>query len=549
MINAAAFNMACKYSEDRGTIWIRDPLVAAAAQSRSAKIAEEHQKPKQDVRDIVPEEFHDYLDVFEKKAADKLPPRRPYDVTIDLLPGQSPPFKHIYGLSPTELDTLKVYLEENLDSHIHHSKSPAGAPVLFVKKKDGSLRLCVDYRGLNAMTVKNRYPLPLPNEILDRLQGAKHFTKIDLRAGYSHIRIAEGDKWKTAFRTRYGHFEYCIMPFGLTNAPAAFQHMMNDVFRDLLDICVIIYLDDILIFSKDAKEHKKIVREVLRRMREHGLYAKPEKCDFLKNEIEYLGFVINENGVRMDSAKIDGISDWPTPKSVKDIQVFLGFANFYRRFIKNYSKIARPMMDLLCKDVPFLWTPSCQSSFDDLKKSFVTAPVLIHANPSMPYFIETDSSDYARGAVISQNGEDGKLHPIAFQSKSLTPAERNYDIYDKELLAIISAFKDWRQYLEGASHLITVFTDHRNLETLMDTKILTCRQARWAEFIAHYDFQIIYKEGKSNGKADALSRRADHLPKRGVEAPKSLLKPSNFGLSISILEVLADVELAEHIKQ
>lgn len=341
-VNAAAFQLSSKGSIASGTLWVRDPVRAAeiaAAQSKSAKIAEEHQKPKQDVKDIVPSEFHEFLDVFEKKSADHLPERRPYDLTIDLLPGTTPPFKPMYGLSPSELEVLKEYIDENLGKgHIRHSKSPAGAPVLFVKKKDGSLRLCVDYRGLNTITVKNRYPLPLPNEILDRLQGAKHFTKIDLRAGYSHVRIAEGDEWKTAFRTRYGHFEYCIMPFGLTNAPAAFQHMMNDVFRDLLDVCVIIYLDDILIYSKDAKSHRKAVREVLRRMRQHNLYAKPEKCDFIKDEIEYLGFIISEHGVKMDPAKIEGITDWPTPKSVKDIQVFLGFANFYRRSSRTTPK-------------------------------------------------------------------------------------------------------------------------------------------------------------------------------------------------------------------
>ena len=250
----------------------------------------------------------------------------------------------MYGLSPSELEVLKEYIDENLSKgHIRHSKSPAGAPVLFVKKKDGSLRLCVDYRGLNAMTVKNRYPLPLPNEILDRLQGAKHFTKIDLCSGYSHVRIDEGDEWKTAFRTRYGHFKYLVMPFGLTNAPATWQRFINEVLADLIDVNVIVYLDDIIIYSDDPASHQEHVHEVLRWLWKNKLFTNAKKCKWNVNTVEYLDYIMSPLGLTMATDKVKTIIDWPTPQKVKDIQSFLGFANFYHCFIFNYSEIVLPL--------------------------------------------------------------------------------------------------------------------------------------------------------------------------------------------------------------
>ena len=236
----------------------------------------------------IPERYKQFQDVFEKKNADILPEHRPYDCAIDLQDGAQPPFGPIYNLSQNELTTLREYIDENLAKNfIRHSKSPAGAPILFVKKKDGSLRLCVDYRGLNKVTVKNRYPLPLISGLLDQLGQAKIYTKIDLRGAYNLVRIKEGDEWKTAFRTRYGHFEYNVMPFGLTNAPAIFQHLMNDVFREYLDRFVVCYLDDILIYSKDVEEHEEHVKLVLQKLREKGLYAKAEKCAFHQPKVEF----------------------------------------------------------------------------------------------------------------------------------------------------------------------------------------------------------------------------------------------------------------------
>jgi hypothetical protein len=261
--------------------------------------------------------------------------------------------------------------------------------------------------------VKNRHPLPLISESLDRLSGAKYFTKIDLRGAYTHICITEGDEWKTAFRTRYGHFEYLIMPFGLTNAPASFQSLMNDLFRDMFDVCVMIYLDDILIFSNTLEEHRKHVLEDLKRLQHHRLYAKAEKCSFHTQEVEYLGFIVTTDGVKMDPAKISAIRDWPKPTSIHDVQSFLGFANFYRRFIKDYSKTIAPLTRLLQKNVPWNFDEKAERAFETLKTKFTFAPILTHYGPNLSIIIETDASDVAVGAVCSHS-IDKRLHPIAF---------------------------------------------------------------------------------------------------------------------------------------
>jgi hypothetical protein len=338
------------------------------------------------------------------------------------------------------------------------------SPILFVPKKNGKMRMCVDYHTLNAMTIKNRYPLSLTNDLIEKLQGAKIFLKLDLKSGYNLVRIKEGDEWKTAFRTKYGLFEYLVMPFGLANTPAAFQHFMNDIFRDLLDIYVVVYLDDILIFSKTREEHVNHVREVLKRLKENHLYCQLEKCSFFIPEVDYLGIIASGEGIRVDPSKVAQAVDWPVPKNIKNLQEFLGFANFYRRFIGNYSKIACPLFDLLHKDQPWKWTTREQKALDDMKSALQTAPVLIQPDLYKELFLECDASDFATGAILSQKGSEGKLHPVAFLSKSLSPAEKNYDIFDKELLAIIRAFKEWRHLLEGSETPIQVLTDHRNLE-------------------------------------------------------------------------------------
>lgn len=506
------------------------PLVGSSSFEDSCK-----ETPSLSVDILVPQVHHEYLEIFSKEAADLLPVHRSYDHTIPLVEGSSPPYGPIYSLSAIELKALAEYLDENLrKGFIRPSTSPAGAPILFVKKKDGSLRLCVDYRGLNKITIKNRYPLPLIHELLDRLQGAHIFTRIDLRGAYNLVRIAKGEEWKTAFRTRYGHFEYLVMPFGLTNAPATFQNLMNDILRDFLDVFVIVYLDDILIFSKTKEDHIGHVSQVLDRLQKTGLVARAEKCEFHKSEVEFLGYVMSSVGVKMDAKKLLAIKSWPPPASITDVQAFLGFANFYRRFIWNYSKIAAPLTTLLKKDASFRFDGKALEAFEFLKNAFMSAPILMHFDPSLQTIIETDASDYALGAVLSQISLDKQTHPVAYYSRKFTEAELNYDIYDKEMLAIVAAIREWRPNLEGSRYPFTIYTDHKNLEYFITTKSLNRRQARWAEFLAGYDFTIIYRPGEKNGKADAMSRRHDYRPQRGEcdsIKPLSLLKPNQLLLS------------------
>ena len=259
----------------------------------------------------------------------------------------------------------------------------------------------MDYRGLNRIIVRNRYALPLISSLLERLSGAKVFTKLDLRGAYNLVRICPGDEWNTTFRTRYGHLEYTVMPFGLTNAPAVFQHMANDIFRDFLDSFTIVYLDDILIYSKTQEEHDIHVRQVLQRLREYGLYAKLEKCSFDQNHVEFLGYVVSQQGISMDPSKVQTILNWQPPRSVRDVQCFLGFANFYRKFIKNYSNIVMPLTELTRKNKSFTWSSSAAEAFENLKKAFTSAPILLHADLEKPFIIEADASDSALGSILS----------------------------------------------------------------------------------------------------------------------------------------------------
>jgi transposase InsO family protein len=468
--------------------------------------------------------YSDFQALFEDREPGTLPPHRPFDHAIPLEPNAKIPFGPLYTLSQKELESLREYIDENLKKgFIRRSESPAGAPVLFVPKKDGSLRLCVDYRSLNKITTKNRCPLPLISETLDRLRTAKYFTKLDLKGAYNLVRIAEGDEWKTAFRTRYGHFEYTVMPFGLTNAPATFQAFLNDVLRDSLDQFVVIYLDDILIYSDTLEEHYEHVRSVLKRLQDADLQVKLEKCQFHVQKVEFLGFVISPDGISMDPAKVESIVSWPTPKSVRDIQVFLGFANFYRRFIKNFSSVVAPITRLLKKDVPFDWDPQAQNAFDTLRKAFTSEPVLGHFDPAKPCYLEPDASKSALGAVCSQPDEKGVLHPIAFYSRSLTAPERNYHVHDTELLAALEGLEHWRHYFAYSAFPATILTDHKNLEYFSEKRLLSERQVRYAERLSKFKIQMVYRPGAHNGAADALSRV--HPPEGGEGAIHAALLP------------------------
>ncbi|KAJ0068821.1 hypothetical protein NL108_011442 [Boleophthalmus pectinirostris] len=385
----------------------------------------------------VPPEYHDLGEVFSKKKALSLPPHRPYDCAIDLLPGAHLPPARLYNLSRPEREAMETYIRDSLASGIiRPSSSPVGAGFFFVAKKDQTLRPCIDYRGLNNITVKNKYPLPLISSAFDPLQGATIFTKLDLRNAYHLVRIREGDEWKTAFNTPLGHFEYCVMPFGLTNAPAVFQALVNDVLRDFLNRFVFVYLDDILIFSRDPSEHRQHVRLVLQRLLENKLFVKGEKCEFHASSVSFLGFIIESGQVKADPKKIQAVSEWPPPCNRKQLQRFLGFANFYRRFIRDYSKVALPLTRLTSAKLPFQWTPEAEGAFNKLKGLFTTAPVLIHPDPSKQFIVEVDASNVGVGAVLSQRSDsDSRLHPCAFFSRRLAPAECNYDVGNRELLS------------------------------------------------------------------------------------------------------------------
>jgi hypothetical protein len=388
---------------------LQDPgEVCATSQGKeSGYTSEEERDP---LLKQIPKEYHEFVNMFrEETGIEALPQHGQWDHDIPLEEGKEPPFSPIYQMSEADLGTLREYIDENLKKgFIRPSSSPAGSPVLFVPKKDGKKRLCVDYRKLNAITTKDRYALPLADELRDRLSGAKVFTKLDLRGAYNLVRMKKGEEWKTAFRCRYGHFEYQVMPFGLTNAPATCMRMMNDILRDYLDKICIAYLDDILVYSKTAQQHIKDVKEVLMALMKAQLLCKPEKCEFHKEKVEFLGYVVTPGGLSMDPTKVNTILDWNQPTNVKEVQSFLGFANFYRRFVMGYSAIAAPLTELTKKDKEFEWTTAAQGAFDRLKQAFTRAPILLTFDPEKPIVVETDASDYALGAVLSQQGESKK---------------------------------------------------------------------------------------------------------------------------------------------
>ncbi|GAU35508.1 hypothetical protein TSUD_155390 [Trifolium subterraneum] len=443
----------------------------------------------------------EYLDVFPEEI-NSLPPEREIEFSIDLVPGSQPISVAPYKMSPLELRELKSQLEDLLQKHfIRPSVSPWGAPVLLVKKKDGTMRLCIDYRQLNKVTIKNKYLLPRIDDLLDQLRGATIFSKIDLRSGYHQIRIRTSDVSKTAFRTRYGHYEFLVMPFGLTNAPAVFMDYMNRIFQPYLDKFVVIFIDDILIYSKDPQEHAEHLRIVLNILREKQLYAKFSKCEFWLSEVKFLGHVISQGGVSVDPSKVEAVLNWERPRTVSEIRSFLGLAGYYRRFILGFSEIALPLTRLTRKGAAFVWDELCENSFNLLKQKLTSAPVLVIPDPDKKYVVYCDASHKGLGCVLMQDGA-----VVAYASRQLKPHEENYPTHDLELAAIIFALKIWRHYLYGVQ--FALYSDHKSLRYLFDQKELNMRQRRWMEYLKDFDFELNYHPGKANVVADALSRKA-----------------------------------------
>ncbi|GKC77243.1 putative reverse transcriptase domain-containing protein [Tanacetum coccineum] len=427
----------------------------------------------------------DFPEVFPEDLSG-LPPTRQVEFQIDLIPGVAPVARAPYRLAPSEMKELSEQLKELSDKgFIRPSSSPWGAPVLFVKKKDGSFRMCIDYRELNKLTVKNRYPLPRIDDLFDQLQGSSVYSKIDLRSGYHQLRVREEDILKTAFRTRYGHYEFQVMPFGLTNAPAVFMDLMNRVCKPFLDKFVIVFIDDILIYSKNKKEHEEHLKAVLELLKKEKLYAKFSKCEFWIPKVQFLGHMIDSQGIHVDPAKIESIKDWDSPKTPTKIRQFLGLVGYYRRFIEGFSKIANSMTKLTQKGVKFDWGDKQEAAFQLLKQKLCSAPILALPEGSEDFVVYCDASHKGLGDVVMQREKI-----ISYASRQLKIHEKNYTTHDLEL-----------------------------------------GSRRWLELLSDYDCEIRYHPGKANVVADALSRKEQSKPLRvralvmtiGLDLPKQIL--------------------------
>jgi hypothetical protein len=386
----------------------------------------------------------EYPDVFPEELSG-MPPDRDVEFVIELMPRMAPISKRPYRIPPNELKELKEQLKVLLDKgFIRPSSSPWGCPTLFVKKKDDSLWMCVDYRPLNEVTVKNKYPLPRTDILFDQLLGACYFSKIDLRLGYHQIKIRQEDIPKTAFSTRYGLYEFTVMSFGLINAPAYFMYLMNSIFMEELDVFVVIFIDDILIYSKTRDDHAHHIHIVLQKLRKNRLYAKFSKCEFWLEKVSFLGHILSKDGIAVDPSKVQDVLEWKQPQNVTDIWTFLGLAGYYHRFIENFSKIAKPMTELLKNRVKFEWSQSCEEAFQTLKDRLTTAPVLAQPNIHKDFDVYCDASRIGLGSVLMQ---EGRL--VAYASRQLKRHEENYHAHDLELAAVIHALKIWSHYLLG----------------------------------------------------------------------------------------------------
>ncbi|GJU21126.1 putative nucleotidyltransferase, ribonuclease H [Tanacetum coccineum] len=462
-----------------------------------AQVTEQESKEKR-LEDVLV--IQDFPEVFPDELP-RLPPPRQVEFRIDIIPGVAPVAHAPYRLAPSEMKELSKQLQELSEKgFIRPSSSPWGAPVLFVKKKDGSFRMCIDYRELNKLTIKNRYPLPRIDDLFDQLQGSSVYSKIDLRSGYHQLRIREEDIPITAFRTRYGHYEFQVMPFGLTNAPAVFMDLMNRVCKPYLDKFVIVFIDDILIYSKNKEEHGEHLKTILNLLRSEKLYAKFSKCDFWLDSVQFLGHVIDSSGVHVDPAKIEAIKNWAAPTTPTEVRQFLGLAGYYRRFIKEFSLISKPLTKLTQKNKPYVWGNDEEEAFQTLKLKLCSAPILSLPEGSEDFVMYCDASLKGFGAVLMQREK-----VIAYASRQLRKNEENYTTHDLELGAVVFALRLWRHYLYGTK--CTVYTDHKSLQYILDQKELNMRQRRWIELLSDYDHVIRYHPGKVNVVADALSRK------------------------------------------
>nr|KYP35812.1 Retrovirus-related Pol polyprotein from transposon 17.6 [Cajanus cajan] len=440
----------------------------------------------------------EFDDIFEEPT--QLPPFRPgHDHKIPLVQGANPVNKRPYKYAKNHKDVIDELVQEYLKSGvIQDNSSPYASPVVLVSKKDGSWRMCVDYRELNKSTMKNKFPIPLVDDLLDELNGSMIFSKIDLRAGYNQVRMDPVDVHRTAFRTHGGHYEYVVMPFGLTNAPATFQGLMNTMFQQFLRKFVLVFFDDILIYSVNLQEHLNHLKLVLLTLRNNYLFARRSKCYFAVNRVEYLGHFISGEGVATDPSKIEAMTKWPLPQTIKQLRGFLGLAGYYRRFVKGYGVIAKPLTDMLKKD-NFRWTQDAKLAFQKLKELLSNTPILALPDFSKVFVVEVDASGGGIGAVLMQDH-----HPIFYISRILNLQQQSLSTYEKELLAVVFAIQRWRHYLLNRHFIIK--TDHYSLKYILDQRLTTDFQKKWLAKLMEFDFSIEYKKGQDNVVVDALSR-------------------------------------------
>lgn len=430
-----------------------------------------------------------------------LPPARSCDHVIPLVSGAKPVHIRPYRYPPSLKDEIERQVAEMLEKGIiQPSVSAFSSPILLVKKKDGSWRFCVDYRYLNALTLKSRFPIPVFDELIDELAQAQWFSSLDLFSGYHQIRLKPGEEFKTAFQTHFGHFEFKVLAFGLCGAPGTFQGAMNTTLAPLLRKCVLVFFDDILVYSKSYEEHLVHLKLVLQLLLKDQWTIKLSKCSFAKQSISYLGHVLSAQGIATDPAKVTAITAWPQPKNVKELRSFLGLAGYYRKLVKHFAVIAKPLTTLLRKNVLYVWTPEHQESFVALKNALTSAPVLAMPDFSLPFCIETDASNIGVGAVLTQKG-----HPLAFISKPLGPRTKGLSTYEKEYLAILIAIDHWRQYLQQGEFII--HTDQNSLIHLNEQRLNTPWQQKVFSKLLGLQYRIVYRKGTENTAADALSRR------------------------------------------
>jgi hypothetical protein len=430
-----------------------------------------------------------------------MPPPRSCDHSIPLVAGAKPVFIRPYRYTPALKDDIEKQIQEMLDKGIiRPSNSPFSSPMIMVRKKDGTWRPCVDYRYLNALTIRGQFPIPVFDELVDELAGARWFSSIDLNSGFHQIRMKEGEEYKTTFQTHFGHFEFLVMSFGLCGAPATFQGAMNSTLKPLLRRCVLVFFDDILVYSKSLEEHMEHLRAVFQLLAQDKWKVKMSKCSFAQRQISYLGHIISAEGISTDNSKISSITTWPAPSNAKELRSFLGLAGYYRKFVKHFAILAKPLTSLLKKHTVFVWTSEHQAAFDALKSALSTAPVLATPDFSKQFCIETDACAYGIGAVLLQNG-----HPLAYISKSLGPKSAGLSTYEKEYMAILLAVEQWRSYLQHGAFVI--YTDQRSLIHLSDQRLNTPWQKKVFTKLLGLQYKIVYKQGSSNRVADALSRR------------------------------------------